>query len=307
MRKEVSMAFRESSIKALTDLGLNNLEANIYLALLSEPGTTGYRVAKSLGKPVSNVYHSLESLTGRGLVILRCHGKDRLFSPVPVKEMTSLLRSDLERKVNVLEDELKAIEAPPLETAIYEIDNREQLFNKISTLIREANRAVLFTADGFFINQFKPELETAAENGRTVLILGYEDIELTHCDFLKLTSCNNTPWPGHWIIMDVDGIQHLIAFFEKPDTLTHAIWCNDQYVSYWIHFFMLADFTLMTFFEETRNRPEYKEIHDRINGIYRKYTHYNLKLTEYYTSFTWMRKDPSAQPQADLAPESSNP
>lgn len=284
------MAFRESNIKALTDLGLNKLEANVYLSLLKDPDSTGYRVSKNIGKPVSNVYQSLESLTSRGLVILRCHEKDRLFSPVPVKEMTSLLRSDLERKVNVLEDELKELEVPPLETAIYNIVNKEQLFNKITTLIREAKRAILLTADGFFINQFKPDLEAAAKKGKAVLILGYEDIELKHCDFLKLTTCNGGPWPGHWIIMDVDGIQHLIAFFEKPDTLTHAIWCDDQYVSFWIHFFMLADFTLMTFFEETRNREEYKEIHDRINGIYKKYSHHNLKLTEYYTSFDWFKR-----------------
>jgi len=61
------MTFRESRVKALTDLGLNNLEANVYLALLIDPGSTGYRVAKNLGKPVSNVYQALESLTGRGV------------------------------------------------------------------------------------------------------------------------------------------------------------------------------------------------------------------------------------------------
>jgi len=204
--------------------------------------------------------------------------------------MISFLRSDLERKSKILEEELKELAAPPVETAIYKIDSMDQLFNKVNTLIREAKGAVLLTADGFFIERLKPELEKAGENGRTILILGYEDIELKHCDFLKLTTCNNSPWPGHWIIMDVDGIQHLIAFFEKPDTLTHAIWCDDQYVSYWIHFFMMADFTLMTFFEETRNRPEYREIHDRINGIYRKYSHYSLKLTKYYSSFTWMNR-----------------
>ena len=62
------MEFRESSITALTDLGLNNLEANVYLALLKEPGTTGYRVGKTLGKAVSNVYQALELWPGRALL-----------------------------------------------------------------------------------------------------------------------------------------------------------------------------------------------------------------------------------------------
>ncbi len=47
--KEIVL-FRDTSIKALTDLGLNNLEANVYLALLKEPGITGYRVGKTIPK-----------------------------------------------------------------------------------------------------------------------------------------------------------------------------------------------------------------------------------------------------------------
>ena len=128
-------------------------------------------------------------------------------------------------------------------------------------------------------------MEKAAASGKAVLVLGYEDIEIRHCEFLKLSSGTNGPWPGHWIIMDVDGIQHLIAYFEKPDILTHAIWCDDQYVSYWIHFFMMADFTLMTFFQETRNKEEYREIHDRLHSIYNRYNHHNLNLMPLYTIF----------------------
>ena len=290
LRKENSMSFRESNIKALTDMGMNNLEANVYLALLKEPGTTGYRVAKTIGKAVSNVYQSLESLTRKGVVILMCEGKDRLYSPVPVKEVIARFKTDLDEKSRTLEHELKNLNAQPPESAIYRIENKDQLFNKVRTLITEAKSAILLTADGFFIEQLKTDLEQAGKNGKKVLVLGYEELELENCEFLHLKVGSNSPWPGHWIIMDVDGVQHLIAFFENPDTLTHAIWCDDQYVSYWIHFFMMADFSLMMFFQETKDKPEYKEIHDMIHGIYRKYSHYNLNLAEHYTNFTWLKK-----------------
>lgn len=283
------MSFSKSSVRALTDLGLNNLEAHVYLALLKDPGSTGYRIAKTLGKAVSNVYQALESLTKQGFVILQYEGKDRLFSPIPVTEMITRLKSDIDRKTSVLEEELRNLETPKLETAIYKIDNREQLFNKVTTLIDNAQGSILLTADAFFIRQFQENLEAAGNRGRKILILGYEKIPFENCEFLLLDTRGKSPWPGHWIIMDVDGIQHLIAFFEKPETLTHAIWCDDQYVSFWIHFFMLADFTLMTFFEETRNDPNNKEIHDRIHDLYRKYSPQNLELVKYYTSFTWMK------------------
>lgn len=285
VRLGAAVNFSENSIKALTDFGLNNLEANVYLALLKEPGITGYRVGKNIGKAVSNVYQALESLTMKGMVILHCEGKDRRYSPVPVKEIISRFKSDLEKKTAKLERELKELEAPAVETSIYRIDNQEQLFNKIETLLEQAQSTVLLTADHCFIKHLQPRLEEAAERDIRVLILGYEDIKLEGCEFLKLTPGKNGPWPGHWIVMDMDGIQHLIAFFEKPEVLTHAIWCNDQYVSYWIHYGMLADFTLMSFFEETHEKDEFTVIRKRLYELYSRYNHSHPDIKSLYTIF----------------------
>jgi len=285
LQLEVAMIFSEKSIKALTDMGLNNLEANVYLVLLKEPGITGYRVGKSIGKAVSNVYQALESLTKKGMAILLCEGKDRRYSPVPVQEIISRFKSDLEKKSANLERELKDLGAPALDTGIYRIDNQKQLFSKIETLLEQVQSTVLLTADTFFIKRLQPHLEKAAEREIKVLVLGYEDIQLEGCEFLKLTTGNNGPWPGHWILMDIDSIQHLIAFFEKPDVLTHAIWCNDQYVSYWIHYGMLADFTLMTFFEETRYKDEFTTIRKRIHDLYRRYYRTHMNGNSIHTIF----------------------
>ena len=284
--------FNRSTVKALSDLGLNNLEANVYLALLKNPGTTGYRIAKELGKAVSNVYQALESLALQGVALQRYEGKDRIYSPLPLNEVISLFKTNHENRIAVLEDELKDFESPVIESAIYKINSSNQLFNKITSLLKEVNSSVLITADSFFLERLRPQLETAGSRGKTILILGYEDLVFKNCDFLKLSSGKKAPWPGHWIIIDIDGIQHLIAFFEKPDTLTHAVWCNDQYVSYWIHFFMLADFTLMTFFEEAHDKDEYRDIFKRISGLYNKYSHHGLNLTRYYSNSTLMKNCP---------------
>ncbi|MCD4709164.1 MAG: hypothetical protein K8S62_15685 [Candidatus Sabulitectum sp.] len=279
------MIFSENSIKALTVFGLNNLEANVYLALLKEPGITGYRVGKNLGKAVSNVYQALESLVKKGLAILHCEGKDRRYSAVPVKEIISRFKSDLEAKSTNLERELKNLEAPQVDTSIYRIDNQAQLFSKIEALVSQSRSTILLTADPFLVKRVQPSIEQAAARGIKVLVLTFEDMELAGCESLKLTPGKNGAWPGHWIVMDIDGIQHLIAFFKKPDTLTHAIWCNDQYVSYWIHFGMLADFTLMTFFEETHEKDEFSEIRKRLFTLYSRYNHSHPDVKSLYTIF----------------------
>lgn len=43
----------------LLAIGLNDLEADVYLLLLQEEALTGYKVGKLLGKPAANVYSTL--------------------------------------------------------------------------------------------------------------------------------------------------------------------------------------------------------------------------------------------------------
>ncbi len=291
------MAFEKKTVRALTDLGLNNLEALVYLELLMNPGSTGYRVAKNLGKAVSNVYQALESLTRRGFVILRYEGKDRLYSPVPCQELVSRLKNEVNKKTGILEDELAKLAPPPIETGIYRIDNAQQLFARVSSMIEEARGAILITADAVYLKRYREELEKKASEGVKILILGYEPLEFQHCEFLLLNTHGNSPWPGNWIMLTVDGIQHLISFFEKEDHLTHAVWCDDQYVSFWMHFFMLADFTLMNFFDWTKEDPRYKEVYDRVHEQYRRFSPGNLGLARYYTHFTWMNRKKSCEDQ----------
>ncbi len=55
---------------------------------------------------------------------------------------------------------------------------------------------------------------------------------------------------------------------------------------------MLADFTLMTFFEEAHDKEEYRDIFKRISGLYNKYSHHGLNLTKYYSNSTLMKNCP---------------
>ena len=61
----------------LSSFGFSDLEANAYINLLQEPGITGYRVAKNLGKPVANTYKALDSLIKKGLIIAEENDKNK--------------------------------------------------------------------------------------------------------------------------------------------------------------------------------------------------------------------------------------
>ena len=46
----------------LREIGLSELEATIYIWLLENKRSTGYKIAMQIGKPVANTYKALKSL-----------------------------------------------------------------------------------------------------------------------------------------------------------------------------------------------------------------------------------------------------
>jgi HTH-type transcriptional regulator, sugar sensing transcriptional regulator len=54
-------------IDKLMNFSPSRLEASAYVALLQEPGITGYRLSHILNKPIANIYKALKSLEHKGL------------------------------------------------------------------------------------------------------------------------------------------------------------------------------------------------------------------------------------------------
>ncbi len=70
-------------IDQLTDLGMTEYEAKVYLALLGENPATGYQISKTSGVPRSMVYEALGRLEARGAVLRSLEEKATLYRPVP--------------------------------------------------------------------------------------------------------------------------------------------------------------------------------------------------------------------------------
>ena len=72
---------QKDTIQTLEKLGLSNYEAKAYLAILSEPPLTGYKLSKVSGVPRSRIYETIEKLTAKGLVLTQ-EGETSLVKPV---------------------------------------------------------------------------------------------------------------------------------------------------------------------------------------------------------------------------------
>src|SRR6188474_2426856 len=75
---------------ALESLGLTQIEARCYAHLAANPSTTGYGVARGIGKPTANVYRAIETLERKGLVI-HDRGTPPAYRALPPEEMLARL------------------------------------------------------------------------------------------------------------------------------------------------------------------------------------------------------------------------
>jgi len=93
----------------LEDMGFTALEADIYLHLLQHGATTGYAVAKAIGKAVANTYKGIESLRSKGAVEVSDSDKSRTCRAVPWRTFLDSHKRAYEANLSELESALESL------------------------------------------------------------------------------------------------------------------------------------------------------------------------------------------------------
>ncbi len=113
----------------LEQLGLTQLEAEIYIHLLKVSPGTGYSVAKGLGKPAANVYKALDTLARKGVVEIE-EGKTRFARPVSYEELLHSLKATFNRQCDTAASSLASLPGPDRDHRIYHLYTRDQVVSK---------------------------------------------------------------------------------------------------------------------------------------------------------------------------------
>ncbi len=159
-----------SLVAALESLGLTHIEALSYAFLAGTAPTTGYKVARGIGKPTANVYRALESLARKGLVV-----QDRGTPPAyralsPDDMLARLEREFLERKTRAA-NELSALEPAADDEKLYALKTHEQVTARAHLLLAAARRIVLMEAAAASLAGLGAAVDDARSRGVRVVIV----------------------------------------------------------------------------------------------------------------------------------------
>ena len=225
----------ESLLIMLKELGLSELEANIYIWLLENQRSTGYKIAGQIAKPVANTYKALKSLQNKGAVISDDSTGTTYFETIPIEEFLNKIESEFNRKKEKIIKEVEKLETRQDNAGIYEIKSIELVFEKAASMIKSAQNTLLI--DGFPapMKIIKQYLSAERAEDINVYVKNYsgDNIDNVHqlkanFDDLPISELN-----GQWLIVLKDTNESLLAFFNKDGSeLIHAVWTQDPFISF---------------------------------------------------------------------------
>jgi len=207
------------------ELGLSGLEADAYLAVLSEPDSTGYRISQVLGKPAPNIYKALDSLVNKGVVLADEGSRSRTFTAVPVREQIIKRSHRLAELADEIEKGLENIHKPRSEEGVYKLTSVHQVIAKAEEMIENACDSIITDADNKPIQQLSEHFRAAAERGVKVLLHGREEMSIPGCEFISSVT---EGWQGDLLVLIVDRREYLVAFMSGDmRSLINGVWSRN--------------------------------------------------------------------------------
>ncbi len=259
--------------ETLTSLGLNELEAEIYVHLLQQEPMTAYRVAQSLGRQTANVYKAVESLARRGAVLIE-EGENRLCRAVPVREFIRHTERDYLARTKAAAEALKELHRPTFDERVYRVESVPQLFDQAATMLQGARTVAVVDAFPAAAAKVRPAVEKAIRRGVKVFVQAYDDAAVEGAIMTVPPDPASVLeyWHSEQLNIVVDGEQCLLALLTRSlDAIHQAFWSNSPYLAALLHSGLTAEHTLHRL-AGTRGERELR----RVLGEHRFFLHDEL-------------------------------
>lgn len=220
--------------KSLESLGLTQIEALAYTYLVANPSSTGYRVARGIGKPTANTYRALESLSRKGAV-LQDRGATPSFRALTPDDLLARLEHDFMKRKSAAAQKLASLKPDEGDERIYALSSPDQVLTRARIVLASARKLVLMDANTAHAAPLENEIAEA--RARRVRVLVRKTVRFAASEH-RDTFENAHPAPGTLpsLSMVVDAREVLLAAFDRDETrIREAFWTRSAFLSRSMH------------------------------------------------------------------------
>jgi HTH-type transcriptional regulator, sugar sensing transcriptional regulator len=244
----------------LTNLGLNQLEAEIYAYLLRSEPSTAYRIAQAIGKQTANVYKAVEMLARRGAVMIE-EGESRLVRAVPAREFLRHAEREFLERTKAAGEVLGALHHPTFDERVYRIESVAEALERARIMLEsEAKKLAVVDAFPRAWEAIAASASKAIARGVELHVQTYAPVEIEGASAHVVAAPGDAVldyWRCEQLNIIVDGRQHLLALFSPElDRVYQVFWSHSLYVSSLLHGGFLGEQTihkLLHMLEEKRS------------------------------------------------------
>lgn len=221
----------------LMSLGLNDLEADVYILLLQDEGQTGYKIGRMLGKPTANVYKAIDNLARKGAILV----EDRQSShcrAVPLAEFCDLVEAGLKRKTREVMEAFTLPQKDIPDEKSYQLQSVDLVLEKSRRMLESCQTVAMVDAFPKLVKILLPAIEEAIGRGVEVYLQVYEPVEVkgAHVVLIDVHSRVLEYWRSQQLNLVIDGREHLLALLSDGlEDIYQATWSRNLYLSSMLH------------------------------------------------------------------------
>ncbi|MBU8893710.1 MAG: hypothetical protein KOO66_13100 [Bacteroidales bacterium] len=246
-------------INKLNEIGFNNLEAEVYLYLLSNRPATAYKIGKQINKPTANVYKAIDALSIKGAVIVE-DNKNKICKAVDAEEFLNLFERNIIEKTKSTKQLLKKLSIDTEDQNSYSIDSVLLVFERFRTMMDKCTKIAVIDAFPKALENVIGSIENAIDRGVDIYIEAYSPVSIKGANIVvpEIGKKALEYWKSQQLNLVIDGNEHLIALMDNPlNKVIQATWSNNTYMSCILHAGRMHEFSIMKILQ-AREKPEFE-------------------------------------------------
>lgn len=223
-------------ISKLKDIGLNEYQSKVYVAMLKKYPATGYEISKLANIPQSRTYDTLKALEAMHIAVPS--GTNPVtYTPIKPKELTKRYKRKIETTLDFLDKKLPDIKEDSYTEPILTVSGKTKVADKITELIDGAKKSVFISLFGQDFKHLEQHLLDAYNRGLEIKIV---KLDTFPCNFGQVYDHFGISMLEHYracrfIFVAIDDNEGLFGITDnQKHNFSEVIWTKNPEIAFLI-------------------------------------------------------------------------